>query len=150
LPEWVYSAAQAAVLVFFYWATYHTGWSHTPKDMWFALALYALVFALAFDRGFLARAFSMRPLLKLGEWSYAIYMGQTFWLQLIRFFEQRTYPPDDTIVLGLRWGSFMWWVEPFVLLAFCIAWGALLAVLIEHPASAFLRRMLAQRKAKSA
>ena len=150
LPEWVYSAAQAAVLVFFYWATYHTGWSHTPKDMWFALALYALVFVLAFDRGFLAWAFSTRPLLKLGEWSYAIYMGQTFWLQLIRFFEQRTYPPDDTIVLGLRWGSFMWWVEPFVLLAFCIAWGALLAILIEHPASAFLRRMLAQRKAKSA
>ena len=47
----------------------------TPKDIWFALALYALIFALAFDRGFLARAMATAPLLKLGEWSYAIYMG---------------------------------------------------------------------------
>jgi peptidoglycan/LPS O-acetylase OafA/YrhL len=150
LPEWFYHLAQVAVLGFFYWATYRTGWSHTPKDIWFALALYTLIFALAFDRGFLARAMSTRPLLKLGEWSYAIYMGQTFWLQLIRTFEQRLYPPDDTMVLGLRWGSLAWWIEPFVLLGICIVWGALLAVLIEHPANAYLRRMLAQRKAATA
>ena len=150
LPEWFYHLAQIAVLGFFYWATYHTGWSHTPKDIWFALALYALIFALAFDRGFLARTMSTAPLLKLGEWSYAIYMGQTFWLQLIRTFEQRLYPPDDTTVLGLRWGSLAWWIEPFVLLGICIVWGALLAVLIEHPANAYFRRLFAQRKAATA
>ena len=150
LPWWVFCGAQAAALAFLYWATYHTGWSHTPRDIWFALALYVLVFVLAFDRGFLAYAFSTRPLLKLGEWSYAIYMGQTFWLQLIRYFEQRFYPPDDTIVLGLRWGSLIWWIEPFALVAICVAWGALLAILIEHPANAYLRRMFSLRKAKQA
>ncbi len=150
LPDWIYSAAQIAVLAFFYWATYRTGWSHTPNDIWFALALYTLVFALAFDRGFLARAFSTPPLLKLGEWSYAIYMGQTFWLQLIRTFEQRLYPPGDTMVLGYRWDALIWWIEPFVLVGFCIAWGALLAILVEYPANTFLRRMFALRKPKPA
>ncbi len=146
LPDWIYSVAQIAVLGFFYWATYKTGWAHTPNDMWFALALYALIFVLAFDRGFLARAFASQPLLKLGEWSYAIYMGQTFWLQAIHYFEQRWYPPDNAIVLGQRWGSLIWWIEPFALLIVCVIWGALLAIFVEHPANAYLRRMFAQRK----
>lgn len=146
LPEWVYSVGQLAVLAFLYWATYRTGWSHGPNDIWFALALYTLVFAIAFDRGFLARFFSSRVLLRLGEWSYAIYMGQTFWLQFIRYFEQRFYPPPDTILFGRRFADLIWWAEPFALLLVCIAWGALLAVFIEHPANAYLRRMLAQRK----
>ena len=28
----------------------------------------------------------------MGEWSYAIYLGQTAWLLGIRFLEQRVYP----------------------------------------------------------
>jgi peptidoglycan/LPS O-acetylase OafA/YrhL len=150
LPEWFYSAVQLAVLAYFYWATFDTGWSHTPKDIWFALALYLLIFAIAFDRGFLARAFAARPMLKLGEWSYAIYMGQTFWLQAIHYFEQRVYPPDNAIVFGRRFADLMWWTEPLVLLAVCTVWGALLAVTIEHPANAYLRKMFAQRKPKTA
>ena len=148
LPEWMHSAVQALLLAYFLWATYRTGWSHSVNDMWTVLALDGFIFALAFDRGFLARWFSTRPLLRLGQWSYAIYMGQTFWLQLIRYFEQRWYPPDDTMFFGLRFGAIMWWAEPFLLVLVCTAWGALLTTYIEHPANAFLRRMFAQRKPK--
>jgi peptidoglycan/LPS O-acetylase OafA/YrhL len=147
LPDWAHSAAQVAALGFLYWATYRTGWAHRPQDIWLALALYALMFVLAFDRGFLARAFATRPLLKLGEWSYGIYMGQTFFLQLIRTFEQRAYPAPDSIVFGQRFADLIWWIEPAALLLACIGWGALLAIFIEHPANAALRRMLALRKA---
>jgi peptidoglycan/LPS O-acetylase OafA/YrhL len=150
LPEWFFSAVQIAALGYFYWATYETGWAHTPKDIWFALALYLLIFVIAFDRGFLARAFATRPLLKLGEWSYAIYMGQTFWLQAIHYFEQRVYPPDNAVFFGRRFADLMWWSEPLGLLAVCIVWGALLAIFIEHPANTYLRKMFAQRKPKTA
>ncbi|MDE2181492.1 MAG: acyltransferase [Alphaproteobacteria bacterium] len=150
LPEWVHSAGQAGLLAFFLWATYRTGWSHSPRDMWTVLALDGLIFTLAFDRGFLARAFSSRVPMKLGEWSYAIYMGQTFWLQLVRYFEQRHYPSNDTMILGLRFGDVMWWLEPFLLVLVCTVWGALLAIYIEHPVNKFLRRMFAQRKANRA
>jgi hypothetical protein len=44
----------------------------------------------------------------------------------------------------------MWWSEPFLLVLVCIAWGALLTIFVEYPGNAFLRRMLAQRKAKHA
>src|SRR6185312_16662532 len=76
----------------------------------------ALVYVLAFDRGFAARFLQTHPLAKLGEWSYAIYMGQTAWLQLIRFFESG-YPSNDTLVFGIRFGDLIWWSEPFLLLA---------------------------------
>jgi len=142
----VHSAVQLAALGFLYWAIYRTGWAHRPQDIWTALALNAMVFVLAFDRGFLARALAMAVPRKLGEWSYAIYMGQTFWLQAIRTFEQRLYPPPDTIVFGRHFADLIFWIEPFALVLVCIGWGALLAVFVEHPASAALRRMLAQRK----
>jgi len=142
LPAWVFDAAQGAALLYLFWATYRLGWSHTPRDLWFATALYVLIFVLAFDRGFLARALSTTPFLRLGEWSYAIYMGQTFWLQLIRTFEQRWYPPDDTLIFGHRFAELMWWGEPVLLVAVCIAWGALLFVAVEKPANRWLRRKL--------
>ncbi|MDE2111837.1 MAG: acyltransferase [Alphaproteobacteria bacterium] len=150
IPEWVHSAAQLALLGLLYWAIYRTGWAHRPADLWTALTLDASVLLLAFDRGFLARALSTAVPRKLGEWSYAIYMGQTFWLQLIRYFEQHFYPPPDTIVLGCRWVVLTWWLEPAMLLLICIAWGALLAIFVEHPANAALRRMFAQRKPANA
>ena len=56
----------------------------------------ALVFALSFDRGIVAEALKTRLPQMMGVWSYAIYMGQTFWLQAIRIFEQRLYPPPDS------------------------------------------------------
>lgn len=147
LPEWVFDAAQAVAILYLLWATYRTGWSHTVNDLWLATALYVLIFAIAFDRGFLARALSTKLPLRLGAWSYGIYMGQTFWLQAIRYFEQRWYPPDDTMILGVRFAALMWWAEPFLLVGVCIAWGALLTKAVEQPAHVWLRRSLLPRPA---
>ena len=75
----------------------------------------------------------------LGEWSYAIYLGQTAWLLVIRFFEQRLYPPPDAIVLGTRFSSLIWWLEPVCLVSVCVLWGGVLAEFVEMPAARALR-----------
>ena len=80
----------------------NTGWSHTAMDILTVLSMMALVLVLAFDRGLVARLLQMRLPQVLGEWSYAVYLGQTAWLLAIRFFEQRLYPAPDAIVLGTR------------------------------------------------
>jgi peptidoglycan/LPS O-acetylase OafA/YrhL len=144
LPEWALSLAQAAVLVAMGFGTFDNGWSHTPRDICTVLPMLALIYVLAFDRGFAARFLQTKSLTKLGEWSYAIYMGQTAWLQLIRFFESG-YPSNDTLVFGIRFGDLIWWPEPFLLLAVCIAWGALLCITIEIPANRALRRFFASK-----
>jgi peptidoglycan/LPS O-acetylase OafA/YrhL len=82
----------------------------------------------------------------MGVWSYAIYMGQTFWLQAIRIFEQRLYPAPDSMVLGTRFSSLIWWLEPTLLVLVCIAWGAALAVTVEHPAAAAIKHFLDKKK----
>ncbi|MEI9991372.1 MAG: hypothetical protein WDM86_15170 [Rhizomicrobium sp.] len=69
-------------------------------------------------------------------------MGQTVWLQLIRFFER--YYPWDAVVFGVHFGALIWWPEPFALLAVCIAWGWFLCTAIEIPASRALRRFFAR------
>ena len=142
LPEWAWSLAQALVLVAMGFGIFDNGWSHTPRDIYTVVPMLALVYVLAFDRGFAARFLQTSALAKLGEWSYAIYMGQTAWLQFIRFVE-RAYPPDDTLVFGIRFGDLIWWPEPFVLLLVCVAWGALLCNTIEIPANRALRRFFA-------
>jgi len=127
-------------------AIYRTGWAHKPSDIYVALAMDLLILTLAFARGWLARALSAAPVLKLGEWSYAIYMGQPFFLQLIRYFEQRWYPNWDARVFGMQWSTFIWWAEPVALLAVCIVWGALLANIIEIPANRFIRQRFVSPK----
>jgi len=101
------------------------------------LPMLALVLALSFDRGLVADALKTRLPQAMGAWSYALYMGQTFWLQSIRLFEQRLYPPSSTI--GRQYADVIWWLEPTLLLLVCIAWGALLANFIEHPVAALLK-----------
>jgi hypothetical protein len=54
------------------------------------------------------------------------------------------------MVFGQRFAYLIWWTEPFALLLVCVGWGALLAIFIEHPANAALRKMFAQRKQTSA
>lgn len=147
LPGWAFSAAQAGALAFLAWTFYGIGWSHSPRDVWVAAALFALMFAVAFDRGFLARFFAAAPLRKLGEWSYGIYMGQIFWLQFVRYFEERIYPPGETVIFGHRFGDLLWWGEPFVLLGVCVLWGAALTVWIEQPAARALKAWFAKRAA---
>ena len=146
LPEWAWSLAQALVLVAMGFGIFDNGWSHTPRDIYTVVPMLALVYVLAFDRGFAARFLQTRPLAKLGEWSYAIYMGQTAWLQLIRFFESG-YPSNDTLIFGIRFGDLIWWPEPFLLLAVCVAWGAFLCTYIEVPANRALRHFFAHAPA---
>ena len=142
LPGYVHSLVQVAILLALAWATQRTGWSHTRNDIWTVLPLMALVFALAFDRGIVAEALKTRLPQKLGEWSYAVYMGQTAWLLAIRFFEQRLYPPPDAMVLGTRFSTLIWWLEPTLLVIVCVIWGGLLAELVETPAALALRQWL--------
>jgi peptidoglycan/LPS O-acetylase OafA/YrhL len=139
-PQWVHSSAQALVLLLLFYAIYNSGWSHQWRDIYVVPPMMLLIFVLAFDRGVLARAFDTAPLQKLGEWSYAIYLGQTAWLQLIRFFEQRFYPPDNAIMFGTSWSDFIWWAEPAALVMVCLIWGGLLAEFVEIPANRALRR----------
>lgn len=142
LPDWAHSLIQLAVVGALFYAIYNTGWSHTGKDIWTVLPMMALVLALAFDRGIVADALKTRIPQILGGWSFAIYIGQTFMLLIIRVFEQRLYPPPMTPVLGTTFISLSWWLEPLMLVLCCIAWGALLATFIEHPAAAWLKRRL--------
>ena len=140
LPGWAHSLIQLGVLGALLYALYNTGWSHTPMDIVTVLPMLALVLVLAFDRGVIADLLKTMVPRKLGEWSYAIYIGQTFGLLLIRVFEQRLYPPPMTPVLGTTFISLSWWLEPLCLVLFSIAWGALIATLVEHPAARYLKR----------
>jgi peptidoglycan/LPS O-acetylase OafA/YrhL len=142
LPTSMHSLAQIAVTAALFYAFYNTGWSHTRRDFWCFLPITALVWVLAFDRGVLARIMQTRPLQLLGGWSYAVYLGQTAWLQGIRIMEQHLYPPADTMIFGMRFADLIWWLEPVFLVLVCIGWGALLAALVEHPAARALRRYM--------
>jgi peptidoglycan/LPS O-acetylase OafA/YrhL len=139
LAEHAHSAIQILALAVLLYAIYDTGWSHTPMDIFTALPMMALVLALSFDRGLLADLLKMRLPQILGRWSYAVYIGQTFWLLMIRVFEQRLYPPPTTPVLGTSFLSLSWWAEPLGLVIACTLWGGLLATFVEHPVAQLLR-----------
>jgi len=145
LPDWVHSLLQVMLVALLGYIIMHTGWSHTRMDIFTVLPLMALVFALAFDRGIVARLLQMKLPQLMGEWSYAIYLGQTAWLLFIRFLEQRVYPAPETIVLGTRFSDLIWWLEPLGLVIVCTAWGALLAEKIESPVAAKLRAYFGRR-----
>jgi peptidoglycan/LPS O-acetylase OafA/YrhL len=145
LPEIVHSTAQVVLVVALLYAVRTTGWSHTHRDILTVLPMLGLVPVLAFDRGLVARLLKTRVPTKLGEWSYAIYIGQTFWLQFLRFAEQRLFPAPHTIVLGMPWSDLFWWIEPALLVVVCICWGALLAAAVERPASDVLKRLAARQ-----
>ncbi len=135
LPQAAFSAAQIVVVAWFLYAIYDTGWSHRPADFWVVPPMAGLIAAVSFDRGVLARALQTRPLRILGEWSYAIYMGQTAWLLLLRFAEQRLYSHP-----AASWLHAIHIIEPVALVVLCAGWGWLLTALIERPANAALRR----------
>jgi peptidoglycan/LPS O-acetylase OafA/YrhL len=142
---WVHHAVQALLILALAWSVTRTGWAHTRNDIYTVLPIFGLILALAFDKGFLAQALHTRLPQRLGEWSYAIYIGQTAWLQAIRFFEQRLYPPADAIVWGQRFGDLIWWLEPLGLVIVCTMWGALLAEYLEFPAARWLRKRFGRR-----
>jgi peptidoglycan/LPS O-acetylase OafA/YrhL len=140
LPTWMHSVFQSIAVLALLWAIYNSGWSHQWRDIYVVPPMMLLIFTLSFDRGIFAWMLDTKPLQKLGEWSYAIYIGQTAWLLLIRHFEQHWYPPDDTLVFGMRWADFIWTLEPLVLLAVCVIWGAILTNVVEIPANKALRK----------
>ncbi len=135
LPTAWLSLAQLFVFSAFFCAIYSTGWSHTVRDYWVLPPLFAIIPALAFDRGIVARLFQSAPLRLLGEWSFAIYMGQTTFLQLLRVAEQRLYPNPPP-----QWTHALHMIEPSVLLILCVIWGALLYYFVERPANAWIRK----------
>ncbi len=145
LPGHVHSLLQLMVLVLLGLAIWRTGWSHTQRDIYTALALMLLVFVLAFDRGIVADALKTRLPQRMGEWSYAVYLGQTAWLLGIRYFEQRFYPAPETMVLGMRFETLIWGLEPLLLVVVCVIWGALLAEFVEIPAAKALRHRFGRR-----
>ena len=128
------SLAQLLSLAALFCAIYNTGWSHTVGDYWLLPPLMAIIFVLSFDRGIGACVFQSAPLRLLGEWSFAVYMGQTTFLQLLRVAEQRLYPTPVP-----EWSHAIHLIEPTVLLIVCLAWGALLYYAVERPANAWLR-----------
>jgi peptidoglycan/LPS O-acetylase OafA/YrhL len=134
------SLAQLVAFAALFYAIYDTGWSHTVRDYWLLPPLMAIILVLAFDRGLVARVFQSQPLRLLGEWSFAIYMGQTTFLQLLRVAEQRAYPNPRP-----EWGHAIHLIEPAALLILCAAWGALLYYAIERPANTWLRRRWSAR-----
>jgi peptidoglycan/LPS O-acetylase OafA/YrhL len=149
LPDYVFSLAQALVLAALWWAIYRTGWAHRPEDIYTVLPETALVYVLAFDRGFLARFFQMRLPQFFGEISYAVYMGQTAVLQMLRHAQLHWYPASATIVFGRPWSAWapLWhWLEPALVLAAAILWGWALFAFVERPAAKILRRWLESKR----
>ena len=148
-PLWLHSTLQVIAVGLLFYAIYHSGWSHQWRDIYLVPPMMLLIFVLAFDRGVVARFFDSAPLQKLGEWSYAIYLGQTAWLQLMRFFQQRFYPLDNAIVFGVRWADFIFWAEPVGLVIVCLIWGGLLANFVEIPANKALRKWFDSRQPRA-
>jgi peptidoglycan/LPS O-acetylase OafA/YrhL len=146
LPDFAFSLAQIAVFGLLLVGIYDTGWAHRPQDIYTVLPMMAFIFTLAFDRGILAALFKTRVLLKLGELSYAIYIGQTALLQLLRHAQLHLYPAPGDIVFGrpwAAWGPIWHWLEPALLVAAAILWGWLLFTAVERPANTALRRWFA-------
>ena len=142
IPDAACTLLQLAVLAWLAYAIYETGWSHRPADIDTALPIMALVFVLAFDRGLVAGALKTPIPMTLGEWSYAIYIGQTPVLQFLRHAQTHLYPAPTDMVLDRSWAAWqpVWhWLEPTLLLAVAVAWGALIFVAIERPAGRALR-----------
>lgn len=143
LPESAFTVAQVAVAALFLYAIYNTGWSHRAADFWAVPPMILLILTVSFDRGIVARALQSRPLRVLGEWSFAIYMGQTAWLIGLRFAEQRLYPhPDPALAHTIHI------LEPIALVVFCTAWGWLLYVTVERPVNRAIRARFAPSAAR--
>ncbi|HTO39361.1 MAG TPA: acyltransferase [Rhizomicrobium sp.] len=138
----VLNVVQLGVFAGLLYAIYLGGDRHTVADVFSAAMMMALIFVLAFDRGVLAGFFSSRPMIRLGEWSYAIFLVQFPLIQALRTLRQ--YYPTEWRTLG-DWGVVVHWVEVGGLLAACIGLGALLTVSIERPAHIWLRRLITAR-----
>ena len=82
----------------------------------------------------------------LGEWSYAIYLGQTTWLHA------SCVSPNSGCIRrripscwACAFSDLIWWLEPLGLVIICVAWGGLLAECHRTPGAAKLRKPFGRR-----
>ncbi len=117
-------------------AALHQGWSQALVLVAFA----ALILATADDRGPLARALALRPLLLLGTLSYSLYM--THWIVYRLYWMYGQYAFSD---LASRYSAVnVYALKVFILLALTIPLSLLTYHKIELPARWHLNRLLAR------
>ena len=125
-PTSVHTLAQVGVLAAVAAGLCLSGPARTPRDLMVAAPIFALVFVLAFDRGLVARALHASWLMKLGEWSFAIYMVHYIAIDMLP-------------ALGLRGRS---WLACIVGIGGSIATGGLAWRFVERPLGEAVRRRL--------
>jgi peptidoglycan/LPS O-acetylase OafA/YrhL len=123
LPTSVHTLAQIGVLAAAGAGFSLSGPPRTARDLMVAGPMFALIFVLAFDRGLIARALHARWLLKLGEWSFAIYMVQY------------------TVMVALPVTASPW-LQGTLAIAGSIVAGGLAWRFIERPVAEVMRRRL--------
>jgi len=121
-----HTAAQVAALIAIMAALALSGPARTRGDLLVAAPIFSLVLLLAFDRGAIARALHARWLMKLGEWSFGIYMVHYFAMHALAILYQPQTP----------------WAGPLVGLTGSVLFGALAHRFLEQPVGAVLRKKL--------
>jgi peptidoglycan/LPS O-acetylase OafA/YrhL len=117
-------------------AALHYGWSQA----WVLISFACLIVATAGDRGPVARALALRPLLVLGTLSYSLYMThwiiyRLYWMYGGYVFSglASRYSPENVYALK---------VASLLALTFAVSWFTYHK--IELPARWYLRRLLAR------
>ena len=126
LPLSAHTAAQMAALGVVAAGLGWGGPARTPFDLVIAAPIFALIFLLAFDKGLIARALHAPGLMKLGEWSFAIYMVHYIAMYFLPSFGLPERP-GQAFIGGL---------------AASIATGALAWRFVERPLGEAMRRRL--------
>ena len=127
-----HTAAQVAALVAIGVALAVSGPARTRGDLLVAMPIFALVLLLAFDRGAIARALHAPWLMRLGEWSFGIYMVHYFAITALTAIFPAQAP----------------WVGPAIGLTGSIVLGGLAHRFIEQPMGAALRKKLTSALAR--
>ena len=126
LPSGAHTLAQLGALGAVAAGLCLSGPARTPRDLMVAGPIFALVFLLAFDRGLVAQALHAPWLMKLGEWSFAIYMVHYTVLS----------------VLPHAWLQATPWLDCMVGIGGSIVAGGLAWRFIERPFSEIMRKRL--------
>jgi peptidoglycan/LPS O-acetylase OafA/YrhL len=125
-PSGVHTLAQIGALAAVAAGLCLSGPARTSRDLMIAGPIFALVFLLAFDRGLVAHALRAPWLMKLGEWSFAIYMVHYTVLGLLPVAKLQTTP----------------WLDCMVGIGGSIVAGGLAWRFIERPGGEVMRRRL--------
>ena len=126
LPAGVHTLAQIGTLAVVAAGLCLSGPARTPRDLMVAGPIFGLVFLLAFDRGRVAQALHAPWLMKLGEWSFAIYMVHYTMLGLLPLAKLQATP----------------WLDCMVGIGGSIVAGGLAWRFIERPCAEAMRRRL--------